>query len=308
MILVAGGTGRLGRQLVSDLAGAGLRVRTFSRGASQPIPDVAHDGVEHLRGDLASRANCEGAVEGVEQAVFAASGFGLRHGGTPRSVDRDGALRLIAAAAEAGVGHLVMMSMAGAAPDAPIEILRMKHAAEEALKTSGMAWTVVRMGANLEQQLTVLGGTLSSKGTVAVFGSGTAPVTFTSTPDAAALVRRSLADPALRNRTIEWGSGTYTFNELAEALIARAGRGRVKRVPRGALKVMGAVARPVSPFMARMAQAALWMDSGGAAFDPAPARAEFADLPVLGLKEVLANAGADAQAPHKAEPAHRRRR
>lgn len=289
MILVVGGTGRLGRQLVSELAGAGARVRTFSRGASQPIPAVTHDGVEHLRGDLASRADCERAVEGVEQVIFAASGFGLRRGGTPRGVDRDGALRLTAAAAEAGVGHLVMMSMAGAGPDAPIEFLRMKHAAEEAVKSSGMAWTVVRMGANLEQQLVVLGDTLESKGTVMVFGSGAAPVTFTSTPDAAALVRRSLVDPALRDRTIEWGSETHTPNELAAALIAQAGSGRVKRVPRGALKVMRAVARPVSPFMARMADAALWMDSGGAAFDPAPGRAEFAGIPTVGLKEVLAS-------------------
>jgi uncharacterized protein YbjT (DUF2867 family) len=294
MILVVGGTGRLGRQLVSELAGAGARVRTFSRGASQPIPTMAHDGVEHLRGDLASPADCERAVEGVEQAIFAASGFGLRRGGTPRSVDHDGALRLTAAAAEAGVGHLIMMSMAGAGPDAPIEFLRMKHAAEAAVKSSGTAWTVVRMGANLEQQLVVLGAPLKSKGTVVVFGSGAAPVTFTSTPDAAALVRRSLVDPALRDRTIEWGSGTHTFNELAAALIAQAGSGRVTRVPRGALKVMRVLALPVSPFMARMADAALWMDSGGAAFDPAPGRAEFADIPTVGLKEVLASTSSSA--------------
>lgn len=299
MILVAGGTGRLGRQLVSDLAGAGLRVRTLSRGASQPIPAEAHDGVEHLRGDLASRADCERAVEGAQQVVFAASGFGLRRGGTPGSVDRDGALRLVAAAAEAGVRHVVMVSMVGAAPDAPIQILRMKHAAEEALKSSGMAWTVVRLGANLEQQLLVLGAPLETKGTVMVFGSGAAPVTFTSTPDAAALVRRSLADPALRGRAIEWASGTHTFNELAAALIAHAGQGRVKRVPRAALEVMAAVARPLSPFMARMAQAALWMDSGGAAFDPAPVRAEFPDLPTIGLEEVLARSPARGGGPER---------
>ncbi|MDQ4501352.1 NAD(P)H-binding protein [Sinomonas sp. ASV322] len=287
MILVAGGTGRLGRRLVADLADAGEAVRTFSRGISQPIPEEAHDGVERVRGDLASGTDCERAVDGVRKVVFAASGFGLARGGDPRSVDRDGALRLTAAAAQAGVEHIVMMSMVGAAPDAPLEFLRMKHAAEEAVKTSGVAWTVIRLGASLEQQLDVLGGALASKGIVPVFGSGRADVTFTSTADAAGIVRRALADPALRNRSIEWGSETHTFNGLAAALVARAGRGHVRRIPIAALRAMGAVARPFSPFMARMAEAALWMDSGGAAFDVGPTRAEFPDLPITGLAEVL---------------------
>ncbi|GAB3276758.1 complex I NDUFA9 subunit family protein [Sinomonas notoginsengisoli] len=288
MILIVGGTGRLGRELVEQLARAGEAVRTLSRGASQPIPET-HDGVERLRGDLASRADCDRAVKGADQMVFAASGFGLPKGGDPRSVDRDGAVRIVQAVAESGVRHVIMMSMVGAAPDAPIEFLRMKFEAEEAVKSSGMEWTVIRLGSSLEQQLVVLGDPLAAKGTVPLFGSGAAPVTFTSTADAAAIVRRALTDPALRNRTIEWGSETHTSGELAAMLIEHAGKGRVQRIPTAVLKAMSVVARPFSPFMARMAGAGLWMDSGGAAFDVRPARAEFPDIPVRGMREAVAS-------------------
>ena len=130
VILIVGSTGRLGVRVVSDLAGAGQPLRIMARGNSQPLPDTKPNGVEVVRGDLSSRSDCMLAVEGCRQVVFAASGFGLRRGGTPRSVDRDGALRILEAAKRGGVEHLVMMSMHGAAADAPLEFLRMKFAAE----------------------------------------------------------------------------------------------------------------------------------------------------------------------------------
>lgn len=93
MILVAGGTGLLGSRLVPDLVGDGQRVRVLARGV-HPFPVEWPDTVEHVAGDLASPADCQRAVEGCAKVVFAASGFGLPKEGDPRSVDRDGAIRL----------------------------------------------------------------------------------------------------------------------------------------------------------------------------------------------------------------------
>ena len=286
MILVAGGTGRLGRVLVPLLVDAGHQVRVMARGNSQPFPGAAADGVELLRGDLASDEDCRKAVAGCTAAVFAASGFGIKDS-DPRTVDRDGAVRLVQAAAAAGVEHVVMMSMHGASADGPIEFLRCKAAAEDAVRSSGMAWTIIRIGVLLEQRLEIMTGPFESKGKVMVFGSGHAPVTYTSVRDAAALVVRAVSDPALRNRVIEWGSATASANEVAEAVLARAGHGSVQRIPAVAERVLSVVARPFSPFLARIAKAGMWEESGGTAFQWAPSRAEFPDIPVIGLQEVL---------------------
>jgi nucleoside-diphosphate-sugar epimerase len=122
-----------------------------------------------------------------------------------------------------------------------------------------------------------------------IFGSGTAPLTFTTLADASALVRRALSDPALLGRTIEWGSEDHTLRELADALIDRAGHGTIQSTPSAILRVMSVIARPFSPFMARMAGAGAWMDTGAMHFDLAPARAEFPDIPIHGLTEALAH-------------------
>ncbi|GGH98947.1 SDR family oxidoreductase [Arthrobacter liuii] len=291
MILVVGGTGRLGRAVVPLLRAAGQQVRIMARGKSQAFAQKMGDGVELLRGDLGSDADCRQAVAGCTEVVLAASGFGIKDS-TPAAVDRDGAIRLVRAAAAAGVRHVVMMSMHGAAADGPIDFLRCKAAAEDAVRSSGMDWTVVRIGALLEQRLENMTAPLTSKGKVPVFGSGSAPVTYTSVEDAAAVVVRALRDPALQNRLIEWGSQTLTGNQLAEAVLARAGHGSVQRIPAAALRVLSVAARPFSPFLARVAGAGVWEGSGTAAFDFGPARAEFPDIPVTGLQQVLEASGA----------------
>lgn len=291
MILVVGGTGRLGRAVVSLLLAAGQQVRIMARGKSQPFPRKMSDGVELLRGDLGSDADCRQAVAGCDGLVFAASGFGVKDS-NPRTVDRDGAIRLVRAAAAAEVKHVVMMSMHGAAADGPIDFLRCKAAAEDAVRSSGVHWTIVRIGALLEQRLETMTAPLESKGKVPVFGSGSAPVTYTSVRDAAAVVVRALRDPALRNRVIEWGSRTLTGNQLAEAVLARAGHGKVQRVPAAALRVLSVAAKPFSPFLARVAGAGIWEESGTAAFEFGLARAEFPDIPVTGLQQVLEESGA----------------
>jgi uncharacterized protein YbjT (DUF2867 family) len=286
MILVVGGTGRLGRAVVPLLLAAGRRVRIMARGTSQPFPQTAGDGVDLLRGSLGSDADCRAAVAGCTEVVFAASGFGAKDT-DPRTVDRDGAIRLVNAAAGAGVRRMVMMSMHGAAPNGPIDFLRCKAAAEDAIRSSGMDWTVIRMGALLDQRLEIMAAPLASKGKVPVFGSGTAPMTYTSVQDAAAVVVRALRDPALRNRVIEWGSQTLTANELAESLLAQAGHGSVQRIPAAVVRLLSVVARPFSPFLARVAGAGVWEESGTAAFEFGPQRAEFPDIPVAGLQQVL---------------------
>ena len=59
-------------------------------------------------------------------------------------VDAAGTERLVAAAQLAGVKHLVYLSGAGAAPDARRHWFRAKLRAEEAIRGSGLGWTIIR--------------------------------------------------------------------------------------------------------------------------------------------------------------------
>ena len=100
MILVAGGTGRLGTALTARLVAAGEEVRVFSRGLTKTagLPDEA----EHVFGDVRNQTDVEHAIDGVGTVVSAVQGFVGPGAVSPASVDRDGNLLLIDAAEREG--------------------------------------------------------------------------------------------------------------------------------------------------------------------------------------------------------------
>ena len=95
------------------------------------------------------------AMAGVSSVVSAIHGFGDIGNVSPASVDRDGNRHLIDLAARANA-TVVLMSIVGASAEHPIELFRMKYAAEEHLRASGVPWTIVRATAFAEFWLDLL--------------------------------------------------------------------------------------------------------------------------------------------------------
>jgi uncharacterized protein YbjT (DUF2867 family) len=287
-VLVAGGTGRLGRLLVRSATADGERMRVLTRNPTA-ADELRALGIETVIGDLRDPAAAGRALDGCSAVVAAASGFGPMGSSSPKNVDRDGTIALIAAAREAGVEHVVLVSMHGAAPDAPLELLRMKFAAEQALVASGVRWTIIRPAAFLETYLDVIAQPMQTRGATLVFGRGEVPVTFVSVVDVAALIRSALRDPGLSGRVIEWGGANLTVNALSDAIHAAAGRpGKTMHVPLPLLRVASVVTRPFSPFAARVTMAAVEMNARPAAFDSAPERARHPEIAVTSLAAAIA--------------------
>lgn len=76
-------------------------------------------------------------------------------------------------------------------------------AAEEALRASGLSWTIVRPTAYLETWLGIIGGPLVKSGTARIFGRGQSPINFVSARDVARVVELAILDPSLRQSAIE---------------------------------------------------------------------------------------------------------
>jgi uncharacterized protein YbjT (DUF2867 family) len=137
-ILVTGGTGTLGRLVVPRLREAGCTVRVLSRQTR-----AAAEGVEVVTGDLATG-------EGIDAAV-ARAGIIMHLAGSSKG-DEEKTLNLVRAAAQAGAGHLVYISVVGAdripvvsgVDRAMFGYFASKLAAERVVANSGLPWTTLR--------------------------------------------------------------------------------------------------------------------------------------------------------------------
>ncbi|WP_320668906.1 SDR family oxidoreductase [Patulibacter defluvii] len=103
-LAVIGGTGTIGGPVVEALAARGDEVRVLSRTA--PAAPVA--GSRHQRVDLTDGAGLREALDGVDAVVDASDDRSIRqrHRGPATA-------RVLEAAADAGVGHLVGISIVG---------------------------------------------------------------------------------------------------------------------------------------------------------------------------------------------------
>lgn len=132
-ILVTGGTGTLGRPVVAGLRERGHAVRVLSRRPG---------GGDRVVGDLASGEGVRAAVEGVDAIVHAASA--VREPWRLGAVDVDGTATLGRLAREAGVGHLLYVSIVGI-DRVPYRYYRAKLGAEAAVRGCGVPWSSLRI-------------------------------------------------------------------------------------------------------------------------------------------------------------------
>jgi NADH dehydrogenase len=288
MILVAGGTGRLGTLVVNRLVSGGISVRVLTRNPAHAAHLIG-DHVEVVTGDVRDPASLAPATAGVDVVVSAVHGFTGVGGNSPATVDRDGNANLLDATQAAGA-DFVLLSTVRAAPDSPMELFRMKHAAEDLALDSCIPTTIIRATAFLELWIELMQQTAARSGRPLVFGRGDNPINFVSVGDVAALVERAATDPATRGTTLEIGGpDNLTFNELAHAIQTAEGRtGAPRHVPPAMLHVMANTVGRVKPLLGRQARAALAMDRTDLTFDAASLRRDFPDLPSTRLSEVLA--------------------
>jgi NADH dehydrogenase len=234
---------------------------------------LADAGADLYPGDIRSPETVRLAMRGVSVAVSAVQGLEGTGGVTPQSVDRDGNCNLVDAALEAGAS-VVLMSAVGAAPDSPMEMFRMKWAAEEHLRASSVPWTILRATVFAETWADILRQAGGGSGRLQVFGRGDNPINFVAISDVVPAVVRAVLDPSLRGQIIELGGPDHlTFNEFATQIDVD---GRApKHLPRILLRIMGSAARPFNPQLARQARAAVYMDTADMTFDIRPSHAAY---------------------------------
>jgi uncharacterized protein YbjT (DUF2867 family) len=235
MILVVGGTGELGGQVVRLLTGQ-TEVRCLLRVGKQ-VADV-----DVVRGDLTDPASLRAACRGVDTVIATATAIGRRLAGLPgpsiRAVDEAGMLALVDAAESAGVRRFVYVSYAGVDAGLGTPLERAKLAVEERLRRAELARVIVRPDAFQEVHLGPLGRFDLAQGKVSVIGTGEARQRWVGRDDVAALVAAVALEPDPPTLIEFGGPEALSRNEavtVAEELLHR--RIKVTRMPAPAARL-----------------------------------------------------------------------
>jgi uncharacterized protein YbjT (DUF2867 family) len=229
-ILVTGGTGRLGRQLVPLLQAADCKLRVLSRSARPGT-----DGIEYVTGDLVTGAGIAAAVDGADVIIHCAAT-------AKQSEDQALTANLVHAAATSRPSHLVKISVVGAdrvpvasrADRAMFGYFASMLASEQAVTNSGIPWTILR-ATQFYELVELVARALSRLPVVPVPG-GVRFQPVDSRDVAGRLAELALGPPAGLAPDIA-GPRVYPMAELIRSYLRAAGKRRALvgvRLPGGA--------------------------------------------------------------------------
>jgi uncharacterized protein YbjT (DUF2867 family) len=160
MILVTGATGNIGSEVLRLLKEKGAPVRILAREPSRVGPQPAN--VEVVQGDLTRPQTLPAAFAGIEKAfIVIAGGEALPEIAGP----------VFQAAKDAGVKHVVFVSSSTILMEPSPAMGRWHHSAEELLKATGLAWTMIRPG-NFASNSLRWAGSIKGQGAVFAPASG----------------------------------------------------------------------------------------------------------------------------------------
>ena len=212
-ILVTGGTGTLGREVVRRLDDPGCTVRVLSR---RPAPPGRPEAIEWVVGDLGTGTGIDEAVADVDTIIHCASDF--------RRAKRDvpGTRRFLDTARRAGAKHVVYISIVGI-DRVPLGYYQVKLAEERLIEESGMAWTILR-ATQFHDLVRLLLATAARLPVMAVPDLRVQPI------DACEVATRLVelaAGPPVGRASDLGGPQVRTFRDLAQAYLRGTGKRRL---------------------------------------------------------------------------------
>lgn len=212
MILVTGATGKVGQEVVRQLAAAGLPARALVRDPAR-ASHIRIPGVDIVVGDLARPETLPPAFAGAER-VFILSPA------APNQVELQS--NALEAARRAGAHRIVKLSVAGG-PDAGTQIGRWHWSTEKQIEASGLDFTFLRPTLYM-QQMVSYAPSIAATGTFsAPMGAG--EVAFVDTRDVAAVAVAALTEEGHHRRIYDLtGPEALSYDAMADAISEATGK------------------------------------------------------------------------------------
>lgn len=197
-LLIIGGTGGVGQQIVKKLISEGQSIRILVR---DPVraESIFGNQVEYVIGDSRYPLTLGSAFIGIRHVITTTGSRNPVGDNNPRQVDYEGVFNLVTQARQTNVKHFVLVSSISVTkPDHPLNrfgnVLDWKLKGEDSLRESGLIYTIVRPGgltddAGGQQEL--------------IFDQGDRISGVITRADVADVCIQALAQPKAKNATFE---------------------------------------------------------------------------------------------------------
>jgi uncharacterized protein YbjT (DUF2867 family) len=279
-VVVIGGTGMLGGQVVTALLSRGKRVRALVRPKSDAAR-LARAGVEIVPGDMMDPASLLRAMDGADAVVSTAAGYTRHSKGDTAEIDTTGNRNLADAANQVGIRRFVLTSIVTCDQTPQVPHFWNKKLAEDRLEELGVPFVSLRPGAFLDQ-LTRMGGDPFAKRRLMWFGSATVPLTYVLTSDLAGYLADAVDAQGVDGQRIDIGwDRPVSMQEIAQISGRLLGQQiRVRTIPAGLISAAAAVVGPFSPMAKDLEAMMRWFQTGQYVADPTRQREVFGPVPI----------------------------
>jgi uncharacterized protein YbjT (DUF2867 family) len=142
MILVTGGTGFVGQEIVKQLQATGNKVRLLLRNPEALPQNPLYKNCELVQGDILDPACLLPAMQGVQAIIHLVGIIIEKPGATFEKIHAEGTANLVTAARIAGVPRFVHMSALNTKAGSASQYHQTKWLGELAVRESGLDWTI----------------------------------------------------------------------------------------------------------------------------------------------------------------------
>jgi uncharacterized protein YbjT (DUF2867 family) len=252
-VLVTGAAGLVGIHTCRELSKNGWQVRALIRDPARAAMALGQLPVEFRIGDARDASTLRSSLSGCGAVVHLAAIAIEKKGESYRESNTATTERLISAARTQNVQRIIFMSQNGADSRSPYPFLRSKGVAQDSVKTSGLAWTILRPSVIFgpeDQFVNVLARLIRL--TPKIFplpGGGTARFQPIAVDDVARVVRMSLEKKDTVQQVYDLGGAVpLTLRDMTERILTAMGtRRKLVPIPVRVLRPIVALAQRLLP-------------------------------------------------------------
>jgi uncharacterized protein YbjT (DUF2867 family) len=239
-LLIVGGTGTLGRQIVLQALTKGYPVRCLVRNFRK-ANFLKEWGAELVYGDLSQPETIPPCFKGISAVIDASTSRPNELNGL-KSVDLNGKLALIEAAKAANIQRFIFCSTQNLEQFPNIPLMRLKQTIENSLKESGISYTIFRLTGFYQGLIEQYAIPILENLPIWVTNENTC-VSYMDTQDIAKFCLRALQLPETSNQTFFLGGPKgWISSEIISLCEQLAGQSaKVQKVPIFLLKLVSEI-------------------------------------------------------------------